>query len=143
MCSSEDLLSLEVPCDLHAPVAVRDALAEIHDGAWSLDDGRLIASELVGNAVRHSGCQDEHRLQIEVRLRDGRLLISVHDPGLSGQAARPAGDDNSALGGWGLQIIEELAEAWGTERPDGYRVWAELAVHADVPRAGRIPASPP
>lgn len=127
MPSSDDLLSLEVPCDVHAPVTVRDALAEVHDGAWSLEDGRLVASELVTNAVRHSGCADEHRLKIEVRRREGRLLISVHDPGLSGQPALPAGDDRPEPGGWGLRIIEQLSEAWGAERPDGYRVWAELA----------------
>jgi anti-sigma regulatory factor (Ser/Thr protein kinase) len=128
MPSSDDLLSLEVPCDVNAPVIVRNALAEVHDGGWSLDDGRLVASELVSNAVRHSGCEDEHRLQIEVSRREGRLLISVHDPGLSGQPALPAGDSRAEPGGWGLRIIEELAEAWGAERPDGYRVWAALPV---------------
>jgi anti-sigma regulatory factor (Ser/Thr protein kinase) len=127
MTSSDDLLTLDLPCNPHAPVIVRDALAEVHDGGWSLDDGRLVASELVGNAVRHSGCAERHRLRIEVRRLAKRLLISVHDPGVSGQAARPAGDDRSGPGGWGLQIIEQLAEAWGAERPDGYRVWAELA----------------
>jgi anti-sigma regulatory factor (Ser/Thr protein kinase) len=142
MSASKDLLTIEVPCNLRAPVTVREALAEVHDGAWSLDDGRLVASELVGNAVRHSGCRDGHRLQIAVRLRNERLLISVHDPGLSGQAARPTGEDSLAPGGWGLRIIEELTEAWGAERPDGYRVWAELATHADVP-AGRTSASQP
>ncbi len=130
MGSSADLLSLEVPCDPYAPVIVRNALAEVHDGGWSLDDGRLVASELVSNAVRHSGCADEHRLQVEVSRREGRLLISVHDPGLSGQPALPAADDRSMAGGWGLRIIEEVSEAWGAERPDGYRVWAELAARA-------------
>jgi hypothetical protein len=27
-----------------------------------------------------------------------------------------------------LRIVEQLAQRWGSERPDGYRVWAELAV---------------
>ena len=126
----DDLLSLELPCDEHAPMIARDALAEVHDGGWSLDDGRLIASELVGNAVRHSGCQLQHRLRIRVSRRDGRLRISVHDPGLSGQVARPGDGDRVEPGGWGLQIIGQLSEAWGTERPDGYRVWAELPARA-------------
>ena len=137
---------MEVPCNLHAAVTVRDALADVHDGAWSLDDGRLVASELVGNAVRHSGCLDEHQLRVAVRLRNERLLISVHDPGLSGLAAQPAGEDSLAPGGWGLRIVEQLTEAWGAERPDGYRVWAELATHAtpqaDVPADPTPPSSP-
>jgi anti-sigma regulatory factor (Ser/Thr protein kinase) len=127
---SDDLLSLELPCDERAPVIVRDALAEVHDGGWSLDDGRLVASELVGNAVRHSGCQLHHRLRIRVSRREGRLRISVHDPGLSGQAADPGRGDAAEPGGWGLWIIGQLSEAWGTERPDGYRVWAELPARA-------------
>jgi serine/threonine-protein kinase RsbW len=106
---------------------VREALAGVHDGRWSLDDGRLIASELVGNAVRHSGCGVDHRLRVDVSRRHGRLLISVHDPGLSGKAVSPGDGDPSEPDGWGLRIIRELSEAWGTERPDGYRVWAELA----------------
>jgi anti-sigma regulatory factor (Ser/Thr protein kinase) len=130
MPSSDDLLSLELPCDLRAPVIVRDALAEVHDGGWSLDDGRLVASELVGNAVRHSGCAGQHRLQIKVSRRGARLLISVHDPGVSGQAVHPVEDDRSEPGGWGLRIIGQLSEAWGAERPDGYRVWAELPARA-------------
>lgn len=127
MTSSDDLLSLDLPCDRHAPVTVRKALAEVHDGRWSLDDGRLVASELVGNAVRHSGCGRDDRLRVKVAARPGRLLISVHDPGLSGEVAAPVSDDRSDPGGWGLRIIGELAEAWGTERPDGYFVWAELS----------------
>mgnify|MGYP003701500097 CR=1 FL=1 len=128
-CSPGDLLSLDLPCNEHAAVTVRDSLAEVHDGGWSLDDGRLIASELVGNAVRHSGCELDHRLQADVSRREGRLLISVHDPGLSGKAAHPGDGDPAGPGGFGLRIIRELCEAWGTERPDGYRVWAELLAH--------------
>ncbi len=123
---TDDLLSLELPCDEHAPMAVRNALAEIHDGEWSLDDGRLVASELVGNAVRHSGSEVRHRLRIDVSRRDGRLLISVQDPGLSGDTARPGRGDPTEPGGWGLRIVAQLCEAWGAERPGGYRVWAEL-----------------
>ena len=131
MAVSADLLSLELPCDPRAPATVRDALAEIHgDAGWSLEDGRLVASELVGNAVRHSGCRDEDRLHVEVSLLGGRLLISVHDPGLSGVAAQSEDGGPLGPGGWGLQIVGELSQAWGAERPDGYRVWAELPAGA-------------
>ncbi len=127
MAQSADLLSLELPCEPRAAMMAREALSEIHDGGWSLDDGRLVASELVGNAVRHSGCAGEHRLHITVARREHRLVISVHDPGLSGRPARPAQADGPQLGGWGLRVIAALSEAWGAERPDGYLVWAELA----------------
>jgi anti-sigma regulatory factor (Ser/Thr protein kinase) len=111
---------------------VRDALGEVHGGDWPLDDGLLVASELVTNAVRHSGCEPDHRLRVDVKLGQDRLLISVHDPGLSGRGARPRFDvgesDSPEPGGWGLRIVEQIARRWGAERPDGYRVWAELAL---------------
>lgn len=88
----------------------------------------LVASELVTNAVLHSGCASDHRLKVRATLQRDRLLISVHDPGISGASVQPRRPEHSALGGWGLQIAEQLAERWGSERPDGYRVWAELAV---------------
>lgn len=125
-----DVLSFEMPCDLHAPMAVREIMADVHDGGWSLDDGVLVASELVSNAVQHSGCGEAHSLRVEIARRAGNLLIAVHDPGLSAESAEPASVDESEPGGWGLQIIERLSERWGSERPDGYWVWAELPAAA-------------
>lgn len=121
-----DALSFEMPCDLRAPAAVREILARLHDGGWSLNDGQLIASELVANAVRHSGCADEHRIRVDIARRARHLLIAVHDPGLSAHTAQPVSADPSEPGGWGLQIIDRLSARWGSERPDGYWVWAEL-----------------
>ena len=88
----------------------------------------LVASELVTNAVVHSGCEPGHRLNVRVSEQSERVLISVHDPGVSEHraAVRPAG--GSAVGGWGLRLVAQLAERWGADRPDGYRVWAEVAV---------------
>ena len=130
MLDTTELLSLDIPCDRHAPAIVRDALGEVHDGVWSLDDGLLVASELVTNAVRHSGCEGNHTLQVSVGLAEAGLRISVHDPGLSKRSAEPRTGGPLEPGGWGLRIIEQLATRWGAERPDGYRVWAELPVSA-------------
>jgi anti-sigma regulatory factor (Ser/Thr protein kinase) len=129
MSSAAQAFRLEVPCDLNAPRIVRAALSATHDGGWSLDDGLLVASELVTNAVQHSGGEGTQRLDVQVGRRAGNLLISVHDPGISGKAAKPAKDEPSGSGGRGLQIVERLSVRWGSERPDGYCVWAELPVH--------------
>jgi anti-sigma regulatory factor (Ser/Thr protein kinase) len=123
-----EVLSLDLACDRHAPATVRDALARSGRMGQLLEDGLLVASELVTNAVRHSGCAADHVLQIRVRRREDHVLISVHDPGLSDHSAEIGRGDPSQPGGWGLRIIERLARRWGAERPDGYRVWAELAL---------------
>src|ERR1700692_3905274 len=96
-----ELLSLHVPCDRHRPGVGRDALGEVHDGVWSLDDGLLVASELVTNAVRHSGCEPDHTLEVSVDLARDALVISVLDPGISKRTAQPRVTDEIEPGGWG------------------------------------------
>ncbi len=129
MSSVGHVLHLKVPCDVLAPGVVRSALAAAHEGDWSLDDGLLVASELVTNAVKHSGCIAFHTLKVTVCRRDGNLMISVLDPGLSGGVAQPAEGKHQGPGGWGLDLVEQLSVRWGTERSDGYCVWAELPTH--------------
>src|SRR5947207_15432944 len=82
------VLSFEVPCDRDAPGTVRDALADIDPPDWVFGDVMLVASELVTNAVVHSGCLDRHLLDVEIHLDDDRITVSVRDPGLSGLNAR-------------------------------------------------------
>jgi serine/threonine-protein kinase RsbW len=124
---SSDLLRLDLPCGPEAPAAVRQALADVDESGWLLGDAMLIASELVTNAVLHSGCSADHTVNVRASQRGNRVVIAVHDPGISRQPAEPRGA-GSSFGGWGLRIVDQLADRWGTERPDGYRVWAELAV---------------
>jgi hypothetical protein len=56
----------------------------------------------------------------------------VHDPGLSGGGAEPVRPERSEPGGWGLALIERLCLRWGSERPDGYWVWAELPAQGEA-----------
>jgi anti-sigma regulatory factor (Ser/Thr protein kinase) len=128
--STSNVLDLHVPCDENAPRTIRRHLAAVHDGGWSLDDGLLVASELVTNAVQHSGCDENHPLKVEAAFSHGSLVISVTDPGLSGEAAKPTEPTEPRSlypGGRGLQIIQRLSLKWGAEKRNGYRVWAELA----------------
>jgi anti-sigma regulatory factor (Ser/Thr protein kinase) len=126
--SESEVLSLQLPCDERAPGTVRDALDESSDTDWALGDAMLIANELVTNAVLHSGCSGEHRLHVAVTRQPERLVIRVRDPGLSGSEVR--GRQPGADGGWGLAIVDELAQRWGADRTEGYCVWAEVALPA-------------
>ena len=114
-----------VRCDEFAPAAVRQEMTRLSDLGWLLGDAMLVASELVTNAVRHSLCTEDEYLRVVVT-RNGRLRISVLDPGRSGRDAEIA-ERPIELGGLGLKVLEQLAIDWGAERRDpGYRVWAEL-----------------
>lgn len=124
------LLMLSVRCDDHAPGRVRSCLQELPQIEEMAEDASLVASELVTNALVHSGCTSEDSLAVKVERTDERLVVSVRDPGYSGHTAhvappRPPGD-----GGLGLRIVEMVASDWGQSRGDGYRVWAELPLVA-------------
>jgi anti-sigma regulatory factor (Ser/Thr protein kinase) len=90
------------------------------------DDALLVLSELVTNAVLHSGCGPEENIGVQVSTDGERVWISVRDPGLSGGEARPHARDPRRVGGLGLVVVDTLATRWGSDRLDGYHVWAEL-----------------
>ncbi|MBY8883466.1 ATP-binding protein [Streptomyces sp. PTM05] len=79
----------------------------------------LAVSELVTNALRH--CAGPARMRVVTR-EDG-LLVEVHDD--SQHPARPRDARNDGTGGYGLHIVEVLADRWGNRRtPRGKAVWA-------------------
>src|ERR1700761_5377683 len=122
-----EILSLDVPCAADAPALVRAALEQAGDG-WIIGDAMLIASELVTNAVLHSGGGAGHVLHVTATVGDGSVRISIEDPGRPDGAATPLQLSEFSDGGVGLLIVDHLADRWGVERDGGYRVWAELAV---------------
>ncbi|MGY1453751.1 ATP-binding protein [Streptomyces sp. SS8] len=95
--------------------------------AWRLDDlaedGALIVSELVSNAVQHAR-RNSIRVVIE-RPETARLRIGVVDFSKAPPVRKAPGPDDE--GGRGLALMAALADRWGTEPlPWGKRVWAEL-----------------
>ncbi len=123
-----DLIRLEVRCNPDAPCIVRGALGQALEGHQLLDDARLIASELVTNAVRYSGGGPDDVITFRARFGDDCLLVSVNDPCIAGQTAHMLQDRDRAWGGFGLRIVQQVSRRWGAEHPNGQRVWAELAL---------------
>ena len=123
-----EMLQLELACTPAAASAVREEMARMDDVGWVLGDAMLVATELVNNAVSHSGCDEAHTVSVAIhRERDG-IVISVRDPGISGRAAAAFTEAVEVGGGLGLVIVDALARRWGTDRDQGYHVWAELAI---------------
>jgi anti-sigma regulatory factor (Ser/Thr protein kinase) len=126
--ASDQILAVDVPCDADAARAVRAALIRMDWREGVNSDVLILASELVNNAVLHSGGAREDILAVRATLSVDRLTFSVRDPGLSGQDAQARPDGDSDTGGWGLRIVDQLASRWGSHRDGGYRVWAEMTV---------------
>jgi two-component sensor histidine kinase len=85
----------------------------------------LIVSELVTNAVLHSGLDRGDRLELKIIRFGDRLRIEVTDNGVGFGRSTPSPGRN---GGLGLVIVEHLSDRWGHDPGRPTRVWAELAV---------------
>jgi anti-sigma regulatory factor (Ser/Thr protein kinase) len=93
-----------------------------------LDDVLLVASELVTNAVMHSGCAPGETITLEAAYGAGCVRIAVHDPGHAGGVPASPAEPPAHGGGLGLRLVSRIACHWGVGQPPGRLVWAELAV---------------
>ena len=90
----------------------------------------LLTCELVNNAVRHGGAAEDQVIELELSALDGgRVRVQVSDPGV-GFEHTPRDQPLDEEGGWGLVLIESMAEDWGVEHGERTRVWFELAAPA-------------
>ena len=90
----------------------------------ALDDIRLMVSELVTNSVRHSGTQREFVLLAVMQLGE-TVRVEVSDSG-TGFEPSVRSKDIDTPGGWGLHLVDRLADRWGVETGRRTRVWFEL-----------------
>jgi anti-sigma regulatory factor (Ser/Thr protein kinase) len=94
--------------------------------ARRMRDLRLLVSEVVTNAVRHAGLREGDRIRLRVDVADRHVRVEVHDPGHGFRPRRPKPDPARASG-WGLYLVDELADRWGVDGDGpGTRVWFEL-----------------
>jgi anti-sigma regulatory factor (Ser/Thr protein kinase) len=99
-----------------------DALAPEVD-ASVLDDARLLVSELVTNSVRHSGAPRRSPVRVAAQARLGALRVVVTDAG-RGFQPQPRQPGQSWASGWGLYLVDRLADRWSVQ--GGRSVWFEI-----------------
>lgn len=123
------VVGVELPSDPSAVPAARQALEEVRDAVPDdvFDDVRLLVSELVTNSVRHSGADPEDPIEISVRLSERVLHGEITDRGPGFAAPRPRAPATVEGSGWGLFLVERIADRWGS-RSDGVRscVWFDI-----------------
>lgn len=86
-----------------------------------LDDIKLMVSELVTNGIVHGTTLAEDPMMLDLCVNgDVRCGVLGHGPGFF---AKRTGQDEPT-GGWGLRVVEQLADRWGMEcSPDRTEVW--------------------
>ncbi|MFJ6103735.1 ATP-binding protein [Streptomyces sp. NPDC092359] len=111
------------------PLARRELRRTLERWEWGAveDAASLVLSELLTNAVRHGRVPGREVETHFVRVPGG-LRIEVHDA--SERRPLMALPVAGADGGWGLPLVDTLAEKWGVDdrHGPGKLVWAELAV---------------
>jgi len=100
---------------------VRKFVSE-HVRESTCDDVTLIVSELVTNAVRHGSGE-----AIDIALSvDGVVKVDVRDEGGDIVPAIRHQADDGRPGGWGLVLVDRIAQEWGVVTDGCTRVWCVL-----------------
>jgi anti-sigma regulatory factor (Ser/Thr protein kinase) len=114
--------------------AIRSFASTWADEGWASDgfdderagDLALVYTELITNAVRHSGVGPEGTVEVRLTLGAGGISGSVTDGG-RGFPAGTAADHPRVDGGLGLFIVERLVRCWGVEHERRRtKVWFEF-----------------
>jgi anti-sigma regulatory factor (Ser/Thr protein kinase) len=95
------------------------------------ENAELLVSELVTNSVRHAGLPDDASIEFSVRASQDVLMVEVADAGQGFDHTVPprprAVADVPETSGWGLFLVDRIADRWGAVQMDGEtRVWFEL-----------------
>ena len=120
-------MQLSFPADATTPGVARTAVGErgLSVPARVLPDLQLLVSELVTNSVRHADLAPGQRIELRVQVTPGMVRVEVEDPGRGFTPAprRPAdGRDD----GWGLYLVEHIADRWGVIDGPPVIVWFEM-----------------
>ena len=121
----EDGLRLSLDRGPEAAVKARRGLARLRGDLDPplLETLRLLVTELVTNSVKHTGGPT---VDLKVLVGSGTVWTEVTDagPGFDPAETGRAGPDHT---GWGLFLVERLAQRWGASQDgDGSKVWFEL-----------------
>jgi anti-sigma regulatory factor (Ser/Thr protein kinase) len=84
----------------------------------------MAVTEIVSNAIRHAGAEDD--IVLAITPKEGDLCVRVTDTG-SGLVPAPGAISSEPGAGYGLFLVEQLTRRWGMTREGGKtRVWFEL-----------------
>ena len=129
------------PADTGAPTAARRAVADMAAECDPETQFRLelLVTELVSNSVVHG---DTDRVGLDVWIGPRQVHVTVLDDG-------PGFDPDARSDGYGLVLLAQLADRWGSDRRGGRSaVWFLLrrthttgAANAAVAYAGRFAAT--
>jgi anti-sigma regulatory factor (Ser/Thr protein kinase) len=119
-------MSFELAGGPYAVTAARLALSELdsHVDPSIAFDVRLLVSELVTNSVKHAHVTEDDSIMLDVNMLGEVVRVEVRDSGPGFERPEATAPDD-ADEGWGLFLVEQLADQWGVDR-ERQAVWFEI-----------------
>ncbi len=115
-----------IPLSSSAPGTARrsfDGLTGLVEASL-LDDLRLLTSEIVTNAVQHSGCPQGDPITVDTALGKDVMRIEVLDQGDGVGSLRPRSSSPPS----GLGYVNVLSDRWASVIVNSFQVWFEIDV---------------
>lgn len=125
------MLNVSLAPDTTAPGRARRLVNSLADKLPDdvVDELQLLVTELVTNSIRHASFDSGERVSIRVARPDqGRVLVSVCDPGGPTLPERTDVIDLEQTGGRGLLLVDLMAVRWGVRSGSQTCVWFELSL---------------
>jgi anti-sigma regulatory factor (Ser/Thr protein kinase) len=121
-------VELELENDVQAPALARAEIAEccreLELGGSPCQSLILLVSEVVSNAVRHSSGDRRAPVGLVASFGERTIRVTVTDAG-EGFTPRPR-DPARTHDGYGLYLLEKVADRWGVQSRGDTKVWFEL-----------------
>jgi len=120
----------EFPATPAAPALARqllDGWMSEMVGEDTADDVRAVATEIIGNAVRHGNLAEDDKIVVSGTVDDLRdvVRIEIEQPTPLTGALAQSEPDHEAFG-MGLRIVDGLTTQWGLDEGPPGVVWFEV-----------------
>ena len=105
----------------------RQAIRELEPGLERalFANMRLLVSELVTNSVRHAHAAPPASLELRATVFADHVRVEVADHGHGFDPSAQVPNRDTAAG-WGLYLVDQLADRWGVANTHGTSVWFEI-----------------
>jgi len=123
---------------IRAPGEARRSLESVYATTMDralLDDVKLMASELVANAVQHSGRPEGDPLSLSCTVVDNVLRVAIGDHGTTVDHLRPRSMHPPS----GLGLVGLLSDHWSSYRDGALTVWFEINITPHTTLTRSIP----